>query len=276
MNAASRRLPRYLIAVLAAAALGALLYGVWRAGRAPAGEVTIHVSAAISLREPLMEIAAAFERDNPGTRIELNFAGTNMLVRQILEGAPCGIFISADRENMDKLIAAGRVDRVEVEDLLRNELVIIALADDAIEITSPADLSRPEVGPLAACDEAVPIGAYTRAYLRKKERERLLENSPRFDNVAAACAAVASGQMRLGFAYRSDVRPRGKLRIAFQPPPEDQPEIVYPAAIIARDGMRPEAEVQPARTGFFFEFVRSPRARAIFERHGFTWAVDER
>jgi molybdate transport system substrate-binding protein len=218
------------------------------------------VFAAASLTDALVEIGAAFEA-REGVRVLFSFGGSNALARQILAGAPADLFVSANPDRMDELERAGLVrleDRVE---LLSNRLAVVVAARSTLSVSSPADLDRARR--LALGDpEAVPAGIYARRWLETHGlwaglRERVI---PTLD-VRGALGAVESGSADAAIVYRTDAALSGRVRVAFEIPPEQTPGIVYPASVLTGS-----TSVEALR---FMEYLQSPEAHSVFTRLGF-------
>jgi molybdate transport system substrate-binding protein len=237
---------------------GGVLALLLAAASLSAGEEVV-VFAAASLSDALREIGTAFEA-RTGHRVVLSFGGSNDLARQIRAGAPAGVFVSASSERMDELQRAGLVRAADRVDLLSNRLVVVVPAAAASALARAEDLAA--VRRLALGDpEAVPAGIYARLWLEERGlwarvRGRVV---PTLD-VRAALAAVESGNADAGIVYRTDAAISRRVRVAFEVPEAEAPLVVYPAAVVGAVG-------QAARA--FFEHLRSPEARAVFERLGF-------
>jgi molybdate transport system substrate-binding protein len=221
---------------------------------------TVRVFAAASLTDSLGEVIALFETSHPGVRVVPQFGASNDLARQILAGAPAHVFFSADERQMDRVAAAGWIEEGGRLDLLTNQLVIVEPRGGPFRIGGPQDLERAER--IALGDpEAVPAGVYARRYLEQLGLwERLASRIVPTLDVRSALAAVASGNVDVGFVYRTDAKLESRVRVAFEVPRDEGPRIVYPLAL-ARGGS------DEARA--LFRFLASPEARAVFERHGF-------
>ena len=221
-------------------------------------EATVTVFAAASLTDALTEIAADYERDE-GTRVRLSFGASGAVARQVEAGAPADVVILADPIWMDRLAAAGRLDEQRF-DLLANSLVVIAPVDAAASQDVFEALSGG--GRLAiGTPESVPAGAYARTWLQATGRWKAVQDRLVFAaDVRGVRAFVARHEAALGIVYRSDVVGQDAVRIVLEPPPEEQPAIVYPAAGTADDGADGRA---------FLDYLRTPRATAVFRRHGF-------
>src|SRR5262245_33976512 len=151
------------IKVVMAWALSTVLVAHGGGAQAP-----VAVSAAISLSEALEAIAKAYAASGGGP-VRFNFAGSNVLARQILNGAPADIFISADEDQMNIVDKAGGVRAGTKVDLLGNQLAIVASADRVAFVRDQFKRAPPEIKRLAVGDPAaVPAGVYARQYLEKQ------------------------------------------------------------------------------------------------------------
>jgi molybdate transport system substrate-binding protein len=229
------------------------------------------VFAAASLREALDAAAEAFVRERGGARPVLSYAASPALARQIEQGAPADVFVSADRAWMDHLERGGHLRAGTRTTLASNRLVLVG------PVSGPAPTLRIEPGfPLAAAlgpdgrlavgdVAAVPAGRYARAALESlgvwpSVTGRLAQA----ENVRVALALVARGEAPLGIVYATDARAEPKLRIIGTFPETSHPPIVYPAAVTA--------ESRSPRARAFVEFLRSPAGVALFAAHGFAAA----
>jgi len=230
-------------------------------GLAHAGD--IRVLAAASLTDALKEIAPAYEKESDD-KLVFSFAGSNMLARQIREGAPADAFISADNAQMDALQEAGLILGQSRRKILSNTLVIVTRADSALELSGPQNLTQPGVKRLALADpKAVPAGVYAKEYLTKLGLWKELE--PRViptENVRAALAAVESGDVDAGIVYKTDAAISRDVKVAYEVPARDAPPISYPAAVV-------KASEHPADAEKFVVYLQSPQAKKIFAKFGF-------
>src|SRR3982750_3640076 len=132
------------------------------AGSGGAFATDLVVSAASSLTDAFQAVGKAYEAKHPGTHVVLNFAASDVLLRQIASGAPADVFASADQAAMDKVLAAKAIDPATRQDFALNRLVLIVPRDSKLHVTSPADLKAAEVKRVAYGDPAsVPVGRYT-------------------------------------------------------------------------------------------------------------------
>jgi molybdate transport system substrate-binding protein len=221
------------------------------------------VCAAVSLTESLEAIVEIY-RAGGGGPVRFNFAGSNTLARQLANGAPADLFISADEAQMDVAAAAGAVDRTTRVDLVGNRLAVIVRPgrDDLRDVRG---LLRPDVRRVAIGDPAaVPAGVYARQYLRaigvwEAVQSRLVP----VGNVRAAVAAVENGSVDAGIVYETDAAIASRAISAFVVSGEGAPRIVYPAAIVSVSRNRDAASR-------FLQFLQGSKAAEVFRRLHFT------
>jgi molybdate transport system substrate-binding protein len=221
------------------------------------------VFAAASLGDVFEEAGARYARET-GLATRFNFAGSNVLARQIRGGATADVFVSADEAQMRALQVEGLVEGASVGPLLRNGLVVVVREDWPGSLAGLADLAQPAVQRIAIGDpDAVPAGVYARLLLERHGlwqplRRRMVPTV----NVRAALALVDAGHADAAIVYRTDVRSARSARLAFAVPEGAGPDVVYPAAVVAR------AE-RPAEARAFLRWLRQPHAAEVFVRHGF-------
>jgi molybdate transport system substrate-binding protein len=205
---------------------------------------TVDIAAAASLQDALRVVAARYERETH-EHIAFNFAGSNILARQINAGAPADVFLSADEAQ------AKAVTAMERRPLLSNTLVVVSIRP----LHGVRDLQSAER--IAIGDpSAVPAGVYAKQYLERIGLWKALE--PRLvpmENVRAALAAVDNGSVDAAFVYRTDAALAKHAHDVL--PIADGPRIVYPAVLRTARGRR------------FYDYLFTPEAGAVFRRFGF-------
>ena len=228
---------------------------------ATAGEVLVF--AAASLTDALQEIAASYEKSS-GDKVLLNLAASSILARQIQEGAPADLFLSAGEEAMDQLAARGLLLAGTRRSVLSNTLVIVVPSGSKLKIASPQDLAGPRVRALALAEpQSVPAGIYAREYLQGKGLWRAVAAKViPTESVRAALAAVESGNAEAGIVYKTDAGISKKVRIAYEVPRAEGPKISYPFAVIA-------GSKQQAAARRFLAYLESPAALEVFRKYGF-------
>jgi molybdate transport system substrate-binding protein len=245
---------RLRAALLAAAAVVA-------AGTSRADGLLVH--AAASLSDVLKELGAAHERAT-GVDVALNLLGSNVLARQIREGAPGDLAFFADEARMDELERAGLLAAGTRTSLLSGSLVVIVRVDSALRLTSSADLAATGVASVALADPAsVPAGLYAKEHLQRVGAwERVRPKLVPTENVRGALSAVASGNVDAAIVYATDARASSEVRVAVAIPAAETPAIRYPVAVLA-------GSEHPEQARALLAFLRSPEAAAVFRRHGF-------
>lgn len=230
----------------------------------PAWADRITVFAAASMTGVLDEIAQSFTADS-GDEVVLSYAGSSTLARQIEQGAPADVYISANSDWMDHLEGAGNIAADTRFDLASNRLVLIATGSRGppVALTTPDDLmQRLDAGRLAmALVDAVPSGIYGKAALETLGLwDSVAPRVAQTDNVRAALALVAAGAAPLGVVYASDAQAEPRVYVAAIFPEISHPPILYPAAAIAgRDSDAVRA---------FLDHLRSQPARDALRAHG--------
>ena len=220
--------------ILLALGLAVIAPGAALPDEAPA---TVTVFAASSLTEALGQVADDWSRLT-GHRATLSFAGSATLARQIREGAPADVFISASADWMDDLEATGDLREGTRRDVLGNRLVLIGPAG-AEPVTLDATLDLPAMlagGRLSMAQvDAVPAGIYGRAALTHLGLwDAVAPQVAQSDNVRAAMTFVARGEAPLGIVYATDATVEPNVAIIATFPEGSHPPITYPAAITAR------------------------------------------
>lgn len=228
------------------------------------------VFAAASLRNAFTDIATRFENDT-GTRVILNFAGSQNLAAQLLHGASADVFASADEQHMKSLVDAGLVDSKQTRAFARNSLAAIWTR----KRTPPGGLSDLAASgvKLVVADPAVPAGHYTRQLLDRMERDPAF--GPEFrrgfehnvvsleNNVRMVLAKVALGEADGGIVYNSDLSSDEGVRVVAMPIPETlQITASYPIAPLRRSNL-------PDLAAAFIEAVFSEAGRKVLARDGF-------
>jgi molybdate transport system substrate-binding protein len=233
---------------------------------APAQNRDVLVFAAASLKNALDEAAAQWQRES-GKKVVISYAASNTLIKQIEQGAPADMFISADLDWMDFGQQNGLIKPDTRSNLLGNRLVLIAPKDSNISanIQPGFDLAALLKGGRLAMGnvDAVPAGKYGKASLEKLGAwDGVKDKIAQAESVRAALLLVARGEAPLGIVYQTDAAADPTVKIVGTFPENTHPPIIYPIAL-TKESTNPDALA-------FLNFIRSPAARPIFERQGFT------
>jgi molybdate transport system substrate-binding protein len=234
-----------------------------------AQEKSLTVFAAASMRNALDDIDAAHTA-KAGVKITVSYAASSALAKQIEQGAPADVFVSADTDWMDYATARKNINEPTRVNLLGNSIVLIAPKDskiDNVTIAQGFELAKlAGDGRIATGDvRAVPVGKYARAALEKLGAWTAAE--PKFamaESVRAALTLVARGEAVLGIVYATDAKVEPGVKIVGTFPADSHPAIIYPVAATAT--------AKAEATGYI-AFLRSSAAKAIFEKYGFRFLV---
>ena len=223
------------------------------------------VFAAASLKNALDDIDEAWRRGT-GKPTAISYAASSLLAKQIENGAPADLFISADSDWMDYLESRKLIKPQSRSDLLGNGIVLVASAISTVELTIAPGFALAAAlggGRLAMADPAaVPAGRYGKAALDKLGVWDTVANRiAAAENVRAALLLVARGEAPLGIVYRTDAAVEPGVRIIGTFPPDTHPPIVYPIALTATSE-NPDA---PA----LLVYLRGAASRAQFQKAGF-------
>jgi molybdate transport system substrate-binding protein len=220
---------------------------------APAAASALNVYAASSLRDVFTQIDPA---------PSFNFLGSNVLQTQIERGAPADVFAAASTQEPQALFKSGKCDRPVT--FATNKLVMIVARGNPKNLVSVYRL-RPGGFRLAVGNAGVPIGAYTRALLRRLGLSRVLTRNTvsQESNVANVVSKVALGSADAGFAYVTDGRIAADRTDMVKLPRYAQPPVRYQICKVQRSG----ADAGGAAS--FISKVRSSRGRGLLRAAGF-------
>jgi len=232
---------------------------------------TITLFAAASTTNAINEISTLYEATGQG-KIRPVFAASSTLAKQIANGAPADLFLSANAAWMDFLAAQSAIETESHRVLLSNELVLIAPADSTLALEIEPGFALAAAlgnGRLAIGDPAhVPAGIYAKAALETLGVWRdVAAKTAVAANVRAALVLVESGAAAAGIVYASDSRVSDRVRVIGRFPPNSHPTIGYALALVAG---RDDTAVQ-----VFYDFLQGPAAAAVFARHGFQRSAPE-
>lgn len=235
-------------------------------GPAPGQSTDVVVFAAASLKNAFDEAALLWKAQS-GHAARLSYAASNTLARQIEQGAPADIFVSADTDWMDYLAGKDLIQPKTRANLLGNSIVLVAPSGSKLELElKPGIDLNPALagGRLAMANvDAVPAGKYGRAALeRLGVWAGLKDKVVQAENVRAALLLVARGEAPLGIVYKTDAVSEPGVRIVGTFADALHPPIVYPIAL-TRASPHPEA-------ASLLAFLRSSTCRPVFERQGFS------
>ena len=226
---------------------------------------SLTISAAASLQETLAEVETLYRFSHTTVDFRNNFGSSGTLAREIEQGAPVDVFISAAAKPMDDLEGKGLIAAGTRQNLLHNSLVLIVPVDSKLQ--GLAALGDPSTRMIAVGDPAsVPAGQYAQQtlnalHLYDQVKGKLVLGK----DVRQVLTYIETGDADAGFVYATDAQISRRVRVAAVVPESDHDPIIYPAAVIKT------SDNQEASRSFV-EFLGSSDARAVFTKHGYTLA----
>jgi len=227
-------------------------------------EVELNVAAAASMTDALNEINKQYRNKNSKIKVTVSYASSGTLQKQIENGAPTDVFISAAAKQMDALQTGGLIIESSRQNLLTNRVVLVVPSDSSLNITSFNDLVKPEIKQVAIGDpQFVPAGTYGQQALevlgiKDQVQSKLILGS----DVRQVLSYVESGNVDAGIVYSTDAAISDKVKIAAEGPEEINAKIVYPVAVIKSSKLQQQAQG-------YIDYLFSSEATAVFEKFGF-------
>ena len=226
-------------------------------------EPEITVFAAMSLTNALTDIEKEYTKKHK-VHVSYNFAASTTLQRQIEKGASADIFISASAIQTDALEKLGLLETNSRENILTNQLVIVAHKESDIRINDPIDILQNAISRVAIGQpEIVPAGFYAKEVLKHFNLWDRIQPQLIFGtDVRATLAYVSTGNVDIAFVYQTDTTVSEQVKVIYQFPPNTHSTIVYPAAILKGSKQKQIAKA-------YIEFFKTSTAYTIFDKHGF-------
>lgn len=231
-------------------------------GQTKAEPVKLTVSAAASLKDAAEELKAIYLKQHSEVDISYNYGASGTLQKQIEEGAPVDLFISAGKSQMDGLADKGLIADNSRKDLLGNELVLIAGKDS--KLAGFDELAGQDVGKISiGTPESVPAGKYAQEALTSlKLWDKIKPRLVLANDVRQVLTYVETGNVGAGLVYRSDAMMGKDIKVVAAAPADTHKPIVYPMAVIKNTKHLKEAED-------FAAFLSGGQAAQVFEKYGF-------
>jgi molybdate transport system substrate-binding protein len=223
-----------------------------------AGE--IHLSVAASLKDVLNELSDSFARQNADIKFLKNYGGSGALAKQIENGAPADIFISANLEWMDYLQRKKLMSAPSIRIFAYNTLVFAGMTDK--KVLGLQDLHKLEKIAVGS-PKSVPAGQYAMEALKKAGVEKKLEQKLVMAKDVRECLMYAErGEVDGAFVYKTDALQAKRARILFSVPEDMYPQVTYPMGLTGSGSKNKEAEA-------FYRYLQSGEAKAVLTKHGF-------
>ena len=225
----------------------------------PLQAAEVHISAAASLKEVISELSDMYARKNPGVKFVKNYGASGALVKQIENGAPADIFISANLEWMDYLKSRRLADTASFGTFTYNTLVFAGAPGKASSMQDLVRLERIAIG----SPKSVPAGEYATEAFKKAGLDRQLEKKLVMAKDVRECLMYAErGEVDGSFVYRTDARQARQAKILFTVPQELYPRVVYPMSLTI-------AGARNRNAALFFAYLHGSEAKAVLARYGF-------
>ena len=228
--------------------------------------VEVNISAAASMTDALNEIKEAYAKESNAILL-FNYAASGTLRKQIEEGAPCDLFISASASHMDTLEQEGLIVSDTRKDLLKNTLTLVASTEKADQIKSYEDMGTDAIASVSiGTPDSVPAGKYAQQALQNLGLWDKLESADKIvyaKDVRQVLEYVDTGNVDCGLVYSSDTVVMDTGVVIMDMPEDSHAPIVYPAALT-------KDSAQSAAAAKFYEFLKTDTAAEIFEKYGFS------
>jgi molybdate transport system substrate-binding protein len=236
----------------------ALLLGFFLTAPAFGGE--IYLSIAASLKDVMNELADNFAKENVDVKFLKNYGGSGALAKQIENGAPADIFISANLEWMDYLQNKRLMSDPSIGIFAYNTLVFAGKTDK-----KPAGLQDLRLLEKIAIGspKSVPAGQYALEALKKAGIEKQLEQKLVMAKDVRECLMYAErGEVDGAFVYKTDALLAKQAKILFTVPQELYPQVTYPMGLTGSGSKNKDAEA-------FYKYLQSGDAKAVLAKNGF-------
>lgn len=226
--------------------------------------IELNVSAALGLKEALLDIQKEYEQSHPTLKIVYNLAAAGVLASQIEQGAPADVFISAANKQVDDLAKKNLIDAASRKDLVSNKLVLIVSKDSSLELTGFPDLVKTSVARYGLGNpKTVPAGQYGREVLQHLGIwEEVKSKAVLAKDLRTILSYVETGNADAGIVFSTVAATSDKVKIVATAPKGSHEPIVFPGAVLA-------SSKHPAAAREFLNHLTTPAAMKVFQKYGF-------
>lgn len=226
--------------------------------------IELNVSAALGLKEALLDIKKDYEQSNPAVKIVFNLAAAGVLEAQIEQGAPADIFISAANKQINDLAKKNLIDEATRKNIVSNKLVLIVPKESTLNIKSFQDLASSNVIHYGLGEtDTVPAGQYGKEVLEHLGVwEQVKNKAVLAKDVRTILSYVETGNADAGIVFSTVAVTSDKIKIAAAAPNNSHEPIIFPGVVLA-NCKHPEAAKD------FLNYLGTPSAMAIFKKYGF-------
>lgn len=225
--------------------------------------VELTISAAASLKEAMGEIQELYKTEKSNTTLNFNFGSSGSLQKQIEQGAPVDIFLSAALKQMKALEEKDLIVNDTKKELLQNEVVLVT-PKDKTDLTSFEDLGTDKVKKIGLGEpKSVPVGQYADEILKKIQiADQVTPKVIYGKDVKAVLAWVETGEVDAGVVYATDAKISDKVNVVCSAPEGSHKTVVYPVAAIKATKYLEESKA-------FIDFLSTDTAKEVFRKYGF-------
>ena len=241
-------------------------------------KVELIVFAAASMTETLNQIKPLYEKEHSNVTITYNFDSSGTLLKQILAGADCDVFLSAAQKQMNQLDSTkDEKDNPDKNDfvlqgtrknLLENKVALAVPDGNPKNINTFKDLTTDKLSLLAIGNSDVPVGSYTLEilkYLGTSAEELEKANKITYgSNVKEVTTQVKQGTVDAGIIYATDAK-SANLQVVDLATKDMCKQVIYPVAVLNITKSEEEAKA-------FVDYLSSNEAMDVFKSVGFAKA----
>lgn len=231
---------------------------------AAAPAVELNVSAAMGLKDALLDIQKEYQAKNPNVKLVYNLAASGALQTQIEQGAPADIFISAANKQLDDLQKKNLVNTATRRPLVGNQLVLVVPKDSKLALTGFKDLARDEVKKFGmGAPETVPAGQYGMEVLQSLGVwDGIRDKAVLAKDVHTVLTYAETGNIEAGIVFATVAATSDKIKVVAAAPAGSHEPIIFPGAVLT-NAKQPKAAEQ------FLAYLSTPEAGKIFQKYGF-------
>lgn len=231
-------------------------------------KIELTISAAASMQGALSDLQKLYEEEHKNVHLYFNFGASGALQQQIEQGAPVDLFLSASEDKFDSLVEKGFIMKKNNVDLVGNELVLIQNKKSKTQLTGFRDLLKPTMKRMAiGTPESVPAGKYAQETLKQLNIWSQLDKRIVFaKDVRQVLTYVETGNVDAGIVYKTDALVSQKVEIMATADSRSHTPIIYPLGVVKASKQREEAIS-------FYQFLKSEKAKTIFEDYGFSYLI---
>lgn len=252
----------YFPLILSIVTVSLILSGCSTKKEKAASSSKLTVSAAASLKEPLNKLVDIYNKENKAD-VVVNYGGSGILQKQIEQGAPVDLFISAGKAQMDSLEKENLLEANSRKDFLENSLVLVVSNSYGKDLKSINELKDKDAKIALGEIKTVPAGQYAAEYLKSQGIMDSFKNKIIYcKDVNEVLTYVESGNVMAGFIYKSDAVNLKNSYIAYEVPDNTHEPIIYPSAVLNQSKNK-------KASSDFLEFLSSKKAQEVFKSYNF-------